>query len=252
MAAYAFLLIIFYPHFCIKYSDNSEFDEQNMRFNFTNNIEDEANKIQHDEKIAKVYQILANFVNKDLKFTIDYPSANVNGKIPILDTEMWIEDNEEKSIIRYRYYEKPMIPNRVLENESAVPWNMKKSILVAEGLRRLLRCNIDTPWVELNEHLQKYCWKLFNSGYTRGQAKYIIHQTLNKYEKMVKEHQEGITPLHRDEMWKKREREDEKERNRNEWYKEDGKYDAPLFVPWTEKGVFKKECEDIVGGLGLR
>ena len=178
--------------------DDAIFDQENMRFNFENNIEDDTCKIPHDEKIAKVYQILANSVSKDLKFTVDYPSANVNGKIPILDTEMWIEDNDEKSVIRYRYYEKPMIPNRVIENESAVPWTMRKPILVAEGLRRLLRCNIDTPWVELKEHLQKYCWKLFNSGYTKGSIRYIINQTINKYRNMVTDHYEGKTPLHRD------------------------------------------------------
>ena len=69
---------------------------------------------------------------------------------------------------------------------------------------------------------------------------------------MVTDHYEGKTPLHRDEIWKKREREEEKEKQKNVWYKEGGKYEAPLFVLWTENSDFKEECQKIVDGLGLK
>lgn len=69
---------------------------------------------------------------------------------------------------------------------------------------------------------------------------------------MVTDHYEGKTPLHRDEIWKKREREEEKEKQKNEWYKEGGKYEDPLFVPWTKNSEFKEECQKIVDGLGLK
>ena len=48
--------------------------------------------------------------------------------MPILDTEMWIEDTGEKSIVRYSYYEKPMIPDIVISEDCAMSWEMKKAI----------------------------------------------------------------------------------------------------------------------------
>ena len=150
-------------------------------------------------------------------------------------------------------YEKPMTPNRVIDESSAMSWQMKKSVLVSDGVRRLLRCNINTPWPELKHHLQKYCWKMSNSGYPINQIKFIINQTLSKYNKMIINHENGIAPLHRDREWKKKERDEAKEKNKEEWCQgKEHKYDAPLFVPWTPNSEFRNTCQDIVDGLGLR
>ena len=87
---------------------------------------------------------------------------------------------------------------------------MKKAILVSEGLRRLLRCDTYTEWIVLTEHLQKFAWKMYNSGYSKNQVIFILDRVIKKYEKMVDEDRTGLVPLHRDEKWHKRRREEEK------------------------------------------
>ena len=54
-------------------------------------------ELPHDKKLGEIYRILADSVCEDLKFTTDCPSDNPNGRVPILDTEMWIEDLEDDS-----------------------------------------------------------------------------------------------------------------------------------------------------------
>ena len=222
-------------------------------------VQDETDQVNseedvpHDAKLSKIYQTLADSIYKDLKFTTDYPSKNENGRIPILDTEMCIEDHEERSVVRYTFYEKKMVPNKVIEEDSAMPWQMKKSILISEGLRRMLRCSKDCPYEEKKEHLRKFSWKMMNSGYAKNQVNYIVNESIKKYEKMVTEEEEGIRPLHRDANWKRKEREKEKIKKTEGWYKDEEKgYDAPLFVPWTDNSIFKKNCEEILDRLGLK
>ena len=94
-------------------------------------------------------------------------------------------------------------------------------------------------WEEKEKHLRKFTWKMYNSGYKESQARYIVKESIKKYDNMVKEDKDGTRPIHRDASWKRREREEIKERGKEEWYKnknkEGGKEnDAPLFVPWTE------------------
>ena len=192
-------------------------------------------------------------VTKDLKFTTDCPSQNRNKRMPVLDTEMWIEDKEGRSIVRYGYYEKPMVPNRVISEDCAMSWDMKKAILVSEGLRRLLRCDKFTEWTLLTEHLQKFSWKMYNSNYTKDQVTFIVDRVIKKYEKMLDEDKKNIVPLHRDEQWKKDKREEKKSKKKDSWYEgENGEYEAPLFVPWTRDGELKEECKRIVDDLGLK
>ena len=148
--------------------------------------------------IGEIYRILADSVCEDLKFTTDCPSDNPNGRVPILDTEMWIEDLEDRSIVRYGYFEKKMIPDKVIQEQSAMPWEMKRSILIAEGLRRLLRCDINSSWEEKEKHLRKFTWKMYNSGYKENQARYIVKESIKKYDNMVKEDKDGTRPIHRD------------------------------------------------------
>ena len=97
-----------------------------------------------------------------------------------------------------------MVPDKVIEEDSAMPWQMKKSILISEGLRRMLRCSKDCPWEEKQEHLMKFSWKMMNSGYKKNQVNYIVDESIKKYERMVSDEEKGVRPLHRDANWKKK------------------------------------------------
>ena len=59
------------------------------------------------KKIARMMCYLAEFLN----FTGEEACMFQNKRLPTLDTEMWVVRNEE---IRYHFYEKPTLGNRVL------------------------------------------------------------------------------------------------------------------------------------------
>ena len=146
-----------------------------------------------------------------------------------------------------------MIPDIVISEDSAMSWDMKKAILISEGVRRLLRCDDLSNWSVLGEHLEKFAWKMFNSGYNKGQVKHIIDKAVRKYEKMKNEDREGVRPIHRDENWKKREREEEKLDKQDNWYRgKKDEFEAPLFIPWTKNGELKRECQKIVDRIGIK
>ena len=57
-------------------------------------------------------QIIANSIHPSIRLTIDYPSAHSNNRLPVLDTELWIEEIEVDGIkklqILHSHYMKPM------------------------------------------------------------------------------------------------------------------------------------------------
>ena len=84
----------------------------------------------------------------------DSPSKHSEGKIPILDMEMWV--NMEGYII-YQHYSKPMSSRSVIMARSAFPTSMKKNILLEEGSRRLRNCSPTLPWTTKVEFMNKLC-----------------------------------------------------------------------------------------------
>ena len=66
--------------------------------------EDEG--IPADERTMKLLQEIANSIHPSIRMTIDYPSKYVDGKVPMLDLKIWIEN--EKGVLRilYEHYEK--------------------------------------------------------------------------------------------------------------------------------------------------
>ena len=53
---------------------------------------------------------MGNTISSDIRMKEDVPSDNKDGKLPILDTKMWVETDEDGTEqIRYELYEKPMV-----------------------------------------------------------------------------------------------------------------------------------------------
>ena len=62
----------------------------------------------------EVVRDIANDIDDMIKFTIDVPTNHSDGKMPVLDLKVWLEDNK----IRYTFYEKPMKSSKVIEKNS--------------------------------------------------------------------------------------------------------------------------------------
>ena len=80
----------------------------------------------------KKLQEIANGVHPSVRLTIDYPSKNQNKRLPILNTEQWIEEvrigEEVKTQIVHSHYSKPMGNRYVVHHDSALPIKSKINI----------------------------------------------------------------------------------------------------------------------------
>ena len=76
-----------------------------------------------------VLQDIANTVDPNLSFTVDCPSDNPDGRLPILDLKFWVEGH---SRIRHTFYKKPMAPERTKMAESTLSKRVKRGTLFSE------------------------------------------------------------------------------------------------------------------------
>ena len=112
-----------------------------------------------------IHKIINTITRKHLKFTTETHEMFQNGRLPTLDTEMWVgvgESGEQK--LFYGFYSKPTASPYTIIETSALPQQTKQSSLSQEVVRRML--NI-TP--ELKEErktvVEQFDSKLKASGY---------------------------------------------------------------------------------------
>ena len=104
--------------------------------------EDVERNEKNDVRMMREVVAMANTIERDIKLTMDVPSVNKDGKLPVLDLKMWVEEvrgeeGERYSEIVYEHYEKDMVAKRVISKHSALPEKVKRTTLAQEGLRKL-------------------------------------------------------------------------------------------------------------------
>ena len=120
-----------------------------------------------------------NYVNDDLKFTIERESDFENGRLPTLAFEIW----STKEGIRHSYYEKGMRSQILTQKRSSQAENSKFSILTNELARRfeMLDSKIDTE--EKTSIVDHFTQQLWNSGYSWQQIREVIVSSVKGFER---------------------------------------------------------------------
>ena len=90
-------------------------------------IDPNLDEREPDRRTAEVVKSIADSITPMLVWTVDYPSANQTGKLPILDIETWCEETEQGTKTCYSFYMKPMANPVVIPAKSAVPDSIKYS-----------------------------------------------------------------------------------------------------------------------------
>ena len=104
-----------------------------------------------DERTAHLYGQVANTVMpKSIVMEVDYPSAHSSKRIPILDMEVWMSDDQ---VITFNHYSKPMASTDVIMARSTFTTREKKNILLEEASRRLRNCSPHCTWEEKCVHI---------------------------------------------------------------------------------------------------
>ena len=183
-----------------------------------------------DERTMKLLLNIANDIHPSIQFEIDYPSKNIDHKVPILDLKVWTEEREvhnevgnvKKTVILHEFYTKNVSSKAVINARSSLPWKRKRQILTREMLRVLLNCNTMLPWGTIARHASEMVKRLQYSGYTHKFRCEVVASALKAYKSILDGERRGLRPLYRSRGWKRQERQEVKVRKKREWFKKDG------------------------------
>ena len=195
-----------------------------------------------DARTASVLRDIANSVTAMLSWTIDYPSANRDGKLPVLDICCWCQETSSGTITNYEFYSKPMAnPVSVPEN-AALSVNTKFNTYRHEVFRVLSNTALHLPWHVKTKHLTKLSWKMKVSGYNEGFRVKVFNGGIRMYLRCLERMQTQGTPLHRSKDIPRR----PKKTSAN-WFKgNDNRFSSVLYVPSTPHSALAKmlQCQE--------
>ena len=182
------------------------------------------------------------------------PSDSVDNKLPLLNCKVWMENTKEGQQIRYQHYEKPMASILEIQEDSAMPAQIKRATLVQGGITRLLNTSIELGKEKQNEILSKYMKKLQTSGYDVKFRIEVLKSILNGWKVILKKSENGERPLYRSRSYKKDERKEAKLMKIINWYKgkDQKSFDSFLMIPATPGSELKKSFEEQAKKEGLK
>ena len=161
-----------------------------------------------------------------LIFEHDFPTKNQNGKVAILDTECWIEQN----LVLWTFFKKPVATDEVLGPDSGFSPQVLRNILLQEYLRRLLNCSRQLPdYIKLG-FINKFNLELKLAGHSQ---KFRTTLTTWAWEIYKKKLAEG-------DLYRTREDIQTVARTRpsaSDWFRGDDQYDVVLNVQPTPNQV---------------
>ena len=221
------------------------------RLTITEESKNEDEGIAPDERTMKLLQTIANTVHNSIQMTIDYPSKYADGKVPMLDVKMWIEETEGRRMIQYEHYEKSMTTKMVIHAKSAIPTRVKRTVLTQEVLRIILHCSPSLPWEVPCQHINNLMLKMQFSGYGQNFRYEVTKSAIDAYQTMKNNEENDVRPIHRPKNWQRMQRIDAKEKKEKNWYKQGG-FDSVLFVQSTPNSQLKKAYDHAIRNSGLR
>ena len=190
--------------------------------------EDEA--VEDDLRTMNLLKTIANDITECVQFTVDCPSLNQDGRVPVLDLAVSVEDGQ----VVHDHYEKPCASKFVIPYTSAHSKKMKMAVLVEEGVRRLRNTSRGLDWTRSRIVMEKWSRKLRRSGYPTTVRHQVIKTALERWDKMCEEEDAGVRPVHRPREWKEKERRQAKEKKRQNWHQsKEGQVSAPLIIDPT-------------------
>ena len=101
-----------------------------------------------------------------IRWTCDLPSAHTTGKMPLLDIQIWVTENETGTVTNYEFYHKLMSNPVSIPSESALSNGVKFATHRQEVIRILRNTSIHLPWSVKAKYLWDFSCK--QSGYGEG------------------------------------------------------------------------------------
>ena len=213
---------------------------------------EEDQLLEADERTFRLLRDIGNSIFKCIQFTIDVPSLNENGRLPVLDLNVEVVGGK----IEHGFFQKPCTSEIVIPFNSAHSRKMKMSVLVEEGVRRLRNHSRGMEWERSRQVMEDWSRRLRRSGYPATMRHEVIKAAVERYDKLCKEEEEGVRPIHRPRKWKEDERRREKELKRTNWHQnQPNQVSAPLILDPTAGDMtrdMKEVCKNFENVTGWR
>ena len=208
-----------------------------------------------DERTMKKLQEIGNNIHPSIQVTVDFPSNNQNGRMPVLDTEHWLQEVLINGTLRrqvlHSHYSKPMSNMFVTHKDSAMSTRTKESVLVADLTRVMRNISLQCTAEERREKVQHYMARLQFSGYSMEERIKVYRTAKKRFDEMLRKDETGTEPLYRSKNWNRAERNEEKRRKKGNWFKGNGS-EAVYFVDATPGSQLADLCRKEFERAGLK
>ena len=85
-----------------------------------------------ERRTAEIMVEIANTIDPNIQFTWDVPGSNQNGRMPVLDLELWVDKVGGVPTILHSFYKKRVASQFTILKRSALSFKIKSSILFQE------------------------------------------------------------------------------------------------------------------------
>ena len=198
---------------------------------FLPHLVEEDREVEADFRTMREVVKMGSSLDSSIQLTGDCPSANENGKMPLLNLHVWVENNK----MLYENYRKPMANDLLMLEMSAMPAGMKRTVLTQEVIRIRRNIHPGLPWETTVKHLNNFSKRLRLSGYKQDYRYQIIKSGMEGFDKMLAVANEGGRPINSPRTWDEDQRQKKKYFQKKRWFRKGG-FDVPLFVPHTPRG----------------
>jgi hypothetical protein len=190
-------------------------------------------------RYANILVAMMNEIFPFLNFTIELGEDFSDGKLPSLDTKIWVMDGWR---VLFQFFEKTMTTNLMVEAESALSREIKLSTLSEEVTRRLRNTSLDLDSTCRMEILERVCVKMKTSGHIEQFIRQAVEQGISSFDEKVKRSRleishHGFQPLFPKAGWRK---DKEKSMKRGTWFRGDQKVGDWKSLSKTDRKVRKK------------
>ena len=180
----------------------SRWEDGALKWNREWEVEDADSGVKDSLRTIRLIQQAANEIVPWLKFTYDSPDLHSNGKVPMLDVQVWIHpgadlDPPRGDVLAWEFYEKPLASCRILRSTTAYGWRPKIVTLNMECFRRHRNSCRQLSVSRRAEILISFVKKMRRSGYSVKTASNVIEEGSRYYYRKLRADLEGGPPLNK-------------------------------------------------------
>ena len=206
-------------------------------------LEDKASGKSSSRRSAEVLIAMMNDIFPFLRFTIELGEDFPDGKLPSLDTKVWVLN---AWTILFEFFEKTMASNLMVEAGSALSLEVKLATLSEEVTRRLRNTSLEVNHSSRMEILEKACTKMMTSGHKESFVRKAVVRGIDAFRDKVERSQldeghPGFQPLYQKAGWKKDEKTKGKALKKGNWFKGELREDWKSKTRTVDKRAFLKD-----------